>query len=161
MTGTWRYALIRVDFSQECTTLGPLIKTSYNPFLSISVDEVSLDHADTTQARRLCMKIVQKAVVMSYRKVFGRKPDLYERVSHVSLLKIPPKLTVMIENVFTWYGCGDISPVYSMPFRVDSVTAIDIDRWKIGIMSADAVRTVGTVQPLAHAESRPCGCAHP
>jgi hypothetical protein len=64
-------------------------------------------------------------------------PDLNERMSHISLLKIPPKLTVMIENVFRWYGYEGFSPVYSLPFRVEDITRSDIEQWKYLIVDQE------------------------
>jgi hypothetical protein len=40
MDGTWKCALIRVDFSQECAGEGPLIRTAHTPFKNFRIDQV-------------------------------------------------------------------------------------------------------------------------
>lgn len=122
MAGTWRYSLVRVDFPSICARDGPFIYTFHTNFHNTKIDEIVLGIADTTQTRRLSIKIVQKAITLAHKRVFGKKPDLNERMSHVSLLKIPPKFILMIENVFRWYGYEGFSPVYSLPFQVEDVT---------------------------------------
>jgi hypothetical protein len=93
MTGTWHYSIIRVDFFPDCARFGPIISCNniidYN---RLRVDEVQLGPVYTTQARRLCVKIVQKAITSAHCVVFRRKPDLNQRISHVSLVKISPEL---------------------------------------------------------------------
>jgi hypothetical protein len=136
MAGTWRHTLVRVDFSQECARLGPFIANAMAPFKELRVDEIQLGEAETTQVRRLQIKIVQKAITMAYRTVFGTKPDFGQRISHVSPLKIPGKLTAMIQNVFIWYGYEDCPPVYRMPFKVEDITMSEIHSWERSVNSA-------------------------
>jgi hypothetical protein len=104
LVGPWCYVIVRVDFSAECVGDGLVIVTVVTRATRLRTDEVQLGPADTTQARRLQMKVINKAIHTAYVCVFHvrRRGDM--RISHVTWDKIPNKQCDMFHNLFAWYG---------------------------------------------------------
>jgi hypothetical protein len=104
LAGPWRCLVVRVNLSADCALNGPVIWATTTPDACLRVEEVLLGPASTTQARRLLIKVINKAVDTAYAEVFKvrRNPD--GRISHVAWVKIPSKLCDMFHNLFAWYG---------------------------------------------------------
>jgi len=88
LVGPWSCLVVRVDFSAECARDGLVIGTAATPDARLRDDEVLLRPADTTQARRLQIKVINKAVDISYAGIFHVRRHGLDRMSHVAWVKI-------------------------------------------------------------------------
>jgi len=84
----------------------------------LRVDEVELGPANTTQARHLQEKIINKAVGAAYTDIFHARRNKDTRMSHVTCIKIPNKLCDMRDNLFACYGYQECLPVSLLLFTI-------------------------------------------
>jgi hypothetical protein len=129
LVGPWSCLVVRLDFSAECARDRPVIGTAATPDPRLRDDEVLLRPADTTQARHLQIKVINKAVDTAYAAVFHVRRHGLDRISHVAWVKIRNRLCDMFHNLFAWDGYQEYLPVYILPFTLTPLQTLDVDRW--------------------------------